>query len=145
MRIHLRGRRGLEQFVSDEVEQLRGKNGKFRVAEVHRGRVAIVPAAPFSLAEIYAMRCFGTVGFVLGHADGANEAESTENLAAVITSPLSRRLFRTFTDGAIRYRLDFVYKGHQRAAVGRLASRVYALCPELLNDAREATWTVEYY
>jgi len=131
LRIHLRGRNGLERIVSDEVEQLQRKLGKLRVAEVQRGRVAIVPLAPFSLADIYAMRCFGTVGFVLGHAQGASATESLEALVAVITSPLSQRLLRTSTDGAIRYRLNFVSKGHQRAAVGRLANRVYARCPEL--------------
>jgi 23S rRNA G2445 N2-methylase RlmL len=145
LRIHLRGRQGLERIVSEEVEQSRRKHGKFRVAEVHSGRVALVPLAPFSLAEIYAMRCFGTAAFVLGNAAGANEQDSIEALAAVITSPLSRRLLQTFTEGSIRYRLNFVSKGHQRAAVGRLASRVYALCPDILNDGRNVTWTVDIY
>jgi 23S rRNA G2445 N2-methylase RlmL len=135
----------LEPIVSEEVEESRKKHGQFRVAEVDRGRVAIVPLAPFSLADIYAMRCFGTVGFVLGDAEGAHEAESTEALAAVITSPLARRLWQTLTQGAIRYRLNFVAKGHQRAAVARLAGRVYARCPEILNDARQVTWTIDLY
>jgi 23S rRNA G2445 N2-methylase RlmL len=145
LRIHLRGRNGLERIVGDEVEQSQKKHGKFRVAEVHRGRVAIIPVAPFSLAEIYAMRCFGAVGFVLGRAEGANETESMEALATVITSSLSRRLLQTFTEGAIRYRLNFVSKGHQRAAVGRLANLVYVRSPELLNDARKVTWTIDIY
>jgi 23S rRNA G2445 N2-methylase RlmL len=145
LRIHLRGRRGLERIVSDEVEQFQRKHGKFRVTEVHSGNVAIVPLAPFSLAEIYAMRCFGTAAFVLGNAEGANETDSIEALAAVITSPLSRRLLQTFTEGSIRYRLNFVSKGHQRAAVGRLASRVYARCPDILNDGRKVTWTIDIY
>jgi 23S rRNA G2445 N2-methylase RlmL len=143
--IHLRGRLGLERFVGDEVEQLRGKHGKFRVKDVQKGRVAIVPLAPFSLEEIYAMRCFGTIGFVLGRADAAGEAESIDSLAAVITSPLSLRLLRTFTEGSIRYRLNFVSKGHQRAGVAQLAGRIYTLCPEILNDARKVTWTVDIF
>jgi 23S rRNA G2445 N2-methylase RlmL len=145
LRIHLRGRRGLERIVSEEVRQSQRKPGKFRVAEVQSGRVNIVPLAPFSLAEIYALRCFGTVGFVLGQTEGADETESVEALAAVVTSALSRRLLQTFTEGSIRYRLNFVAKGHQRAAVGRLASRVYARCPEILNDGRKVTWTVDIY
>jgi 23S rRNA G2445 N2-methylase RlmL len=145
LRIHLRGRHGLEMFVSDEVEQSQRKHGKFRVAEVQKGRVTIVPVAPFSLGEIYAMRCFGTVGFVLGHAGGSSETESMEALAAVITSSLSRRLLRTFTEGSVRYRLNFVSKGHQRAAVASLAKHVYARCPEILNDARKVTWTIDIY
>jgi 23S rRNA G2445 N2-methylase RlmL len=66
-------------------------------------------------------------------------------LAAVVTSPLARRLFQTFTEGSIRYRLNFVGKGHQRAAVERLASRIYARCPEILNDGHSVTWTVDIY
>jgi 23S rRNA G2445 N2-methylase RlmL len=145
LRIHLRGRNGLERIVSDEVGQSQGNHGKFRLAEVRDGRVAMIPLAPFSLADIYAMRCFGTVGFVLGHAGDAGEAESTEALASVMTSPLSRRLLQAFTLGSLRYRLNFVSRGHQRAAVSRLAGRVYARCPEILNDGRKVTWTMDIY
>ena len=139
LRIHLRGRAGLEQIVRDEVEEAFRKSGKFRVTEVLSGLVAITPQAPFSLADIYALRCFGTVGFVLGNVVGA---ESIEALAATITSPLSRRILETFTEGSIRYRLDFVDKGHQRGAVRLVANRAYALCPAILNDARSAPWTI---
>jgi 23S rRNA G2445 N2-methylase RlmL len=145
LRIHLRGRDGLERIVGEEVEQSSRKSGKFRVAEVQSGRVTIVPLVPFSLADIYAMRCFGTVGFVLGRTDGMGETDSVEALAAVMTSPLSRLLLQTFTNGSIRYRLNFVDKGHQRAAVDRLANRIYALCPEILNDGRNVTWTIDIY
>ena len=130
-RIHLRGREGMERFISDEVTQ------KFRVAESRSGCVTLVPLGEFSLADIYKLRCFDTMGFVLGNA--------TEDLAAVITSPLSRRLFEAFTAGALRYRLNFVGKGHQRAAVEQLANRVYALCPEMINDGRSVTWTIDIH
>jgi 23S rRNA G2445 N2-methylase RlmL len=145
LRIHLRGRDGLEQIVSEEVEQSRKKPEKFRVTDVQSGRVTLVPLAPFSMADIYAMRCFGTVGFVLGQTEGAGETESVEALAALVTSPSARRLLQTFTEGSIRYRLNFVDKGHQRAAVGRLAHRIYAGCPEILNDGRNVTWTIDIY
>ncbi len=143
--IHLRGRNGLEGIVSEEVGQSKSMPERFRVADVASGRLAIIPVAPFSLADIYALRCFGTVGFVLGKTDGGGEAVSEVALAAVVTSPLSRRLFQTFTEGSIRYRLNFVDKGHQRAAVERLASGIYARCPELLNDGRSVTWTIDVY
>ena len=145
LRIHLRGRDGLEQIVREEVEQSKRKLEKFRVTEVQNGRVTIVPVAPFSLADIYALRCFGSVGFVLGETRGAGEAESAEALAEAVTSPLARRLLQTFTEGSIRYRLHFVGKGHQRAAVGRLANLIYARCPEILNDGRSVTWTIDIY
>jgi 23S rRNA G2445 N2-methylase RlmL len=145
LQVNLRGRQGLERIVSEEVEQSQGKHRKFRVEEIQSGRVTVVPLASFSLAEIYTLRCFGTAAFILGNAEGANQSESIEALAALITSPLSRRLLQTFTEGSIRYRLNFVSKGHQRAAVGRLSSRVYARCPDLLNDARKVTWAIDIY
>jgi predicted RNA methylase len=141
LRIHLRGRRGLEEIVRQEAEEFIKARGKFRIDRVGPGLVALVPAAPFSLADIYALRCFGTVGFV----PGADQTKSIEALAPVIAAPLSRRVFQAFTEGTIRYRLNFIGKGHQRSAVRALAARVYALCPEILNDARDVTWTIDVY
>ncbi len=145
LRLHLRGRRGLEAMVRDEAEESISRHGKFRVAGVRDGLVALTPVAPFALADIYALRCFGAVGFVPGAVRSSNQAESIEALASVITSSLSRRVLQTFTEGGIRYRLNFIARGHQRGAVRLLASRVYALCPEILNDARNVTWTLDIY
>jgi len=141
LRIHLRGRRGLEAMVREEAEDAIRAHGKFRIADVSGGRVALTPVAQFSLTDLYALRCFGVVGFV----PFSNQVESIDALAAVITSPLSRGVLQTFTEGSIRYRLNFIGKGHQRGAVRLLASRVYALCPEILNDARNVTWTMDIY
>jgi predicted RNA methylase len=58
---------------------------------------------------------------------------------------LSRHILATLTEGSIRYRLDFVSKGHQRGAVHRLANRAYALCPDLLNDPQRAPWSVDIH
>jgi predicted RNA methylase len=141
LRIHLCGRRGLEAIVREEAEDFIKTHGKFRIADVSSGLVALTPVAPFSLADIYALRCFGTVGFV----PDSSPAGSIEELAPIIASPLSRRVLQAFTAGSIRYRLNFVDRGHQRGAVRLLAGRVYALCPEILNDARHVTWTMDIY
>jgi 23S rRNA G2445 N2-methylase RlmL len=143
LRIHLRCRRGLEGIVRDEFVERMGPKGKFRGEEVRSGLVAIVPVEPFSLADIYTLRCFGTVNFVLGTVRGGTPEETTEALARAITSPLSRLLLSTFTEGSLRYRLDFISKSHQRGAVRLLANRAYALCPDILNDARLAPWSVD--
>jgi 16S rRNA G966 N2-methylase RsmD len=145
VRLRLRGRRGLEGAVREEVEASARRGGKFRVMESGRGLVGITPVAPFSLADIYAFRCFGSAGFVLGTVPCANEPEHVEALASVIASEFTRRVLRTFTEGTARYRLNFVSRGHQRSAVRLLASRVYDLCPELLNDGSEVTWTVDIH
>ncbi len=135
LRVNLHCRSGLEEILRDEVEA----QGKFRVASVTSGLVTVTCAKPFKLGEIYALRCFASAGFPLGEAP---ESGHPDALAAVMTSPLSRNILRAFTDGALRYRLDFVDKGHQRGAVRLLANKAYAMCPELLNDAREAPWTM---
>ncbi len=145
LKIHLRGRAGLEGIVGDEVKESAAFRKTFRVEQVGHGLVAMTPVAPFTLGDVYRLRCFGTVGFVLGKANNSNEREMVESLASHITSPLSRQLLKTFTDGSIRYRLNFVGKGHQRGAVRLIANRAFALCPEILNDARIAPWTISIY
>ena len=145
LRIHLRGRKGLEQIVREEVEEFIRSHGKFRVGFVGAGLVEVVTEAPFSLSDIYKLRCFGAMGFVLGTVNPATEAESIEAFASVIASPLTLRLLKTFTTGSLRYRLDFAIKGHQRGAVRSVANRAYAICPEILNDAQNAPWSVDIH
>ncbi len=143
LRIHLRCRKGLEEIVRDEVKESIAKHGKFRIGEVRSGLVAITPVAPFSLAEIYTLRCFATVGFFLGAVRSSNPIESVDALASMMTSSLSRSVLAAFTEGSIRYRLEFVSKGHQRGAVRLLANRAYAMCPDILNDPRSAPWSMD--
>lgn len=115
---------------------------KFRVEEVRGGLVVVSPIAPFSIGDIYSLRCFGSVGFVLGTVADPSGPRLVEELARLIASPLSKRILKTFTEGSLRYRLDFVSKGHQRSMVRLVADRAYSLCPEILNDAHHARWTV---
>lgn len=136
IQIHLRGRRGLEDVVRREVEE--SAPTMFRVVNVTGGLVAIAPLRPFSLGDLYALRCFGTAGFFLGTA-------APEGLAGIISSPTARKILETFTGGAPRYRLDFVSKGHQRGAVRKLANEVYARCPDILNDPRNALWAMDIH
>jgi 23S rRNA G2445 N2-methylase RlmL len=143
LRIHLHCRKGLEEILRDEVKEDIAKRGKFRIVEVQSGRVAITPVAPFSLADIYTLRCFATAGFFLGHVRSPNPTESIDALASTMTSSLSQSVLAAFTEGSIRYRLEFVSKGHQRGAVRLLANRAYAMCSDILNDPRQAPWSMD--
>jgi hypothetical protein len=145
LRIHLRCRRGLEAFVREEVQGLASRHGKFKLLENGLGFVALAPMAPFSLGDLYAARCFAHVGFVLGGVPPLSPRESADALAAVITSPVSREILAAFTDGPVRYRMEFIARGHQRGAVRQIANRAYELCPELLNDAKQAPWSMDIY
>ncbi len=139
LRILLRGRDGLEAIVRAEVEEAVLRTGKFRILSTAKGLVTLAPAAPFTLGDLYAMRCFGTVGFLLGKISG----DPVESLAQLITSPTARSIFEAFTEGSIRYRIEYIDKGHQRAAVRDVAVRAYALCPGILNDSQQSPWMVE--
>ncbi len=145
LRIHLRCRKGLEEIVRDEVKEYISRHGKFRLLEFRGECVAIMPVAPFSLNDLFQLRCFDTVGFGLGVVRAPKPEQSIEPLAQVITSPLSRKLLEAFTEGSLRYRLEYIGKGHQRAAVREVANRAYALCPEILNDPREAPWAIDLH
>lgn len=131
--ISLRTRTGLEIFVRDEVLESR----RFKITATQPALVRVTASGPFSLSDLYTMRCFGTAGFSVG--GGSTLAE----LAAVIASPRARQIFETFTSGPVRYRLDFAGKGHQRAAVKELAAKVYSAAPQLLNGGGQAPWTIE--
>jgi SAM-dependent methyltransferase len=145
LRIHLHCRKGLEEIVRDEVKDDIAKRRKFQITDVRSGLVSITPVAPFSLADIYTLRCFATVGFFLGHVRSSNPVNSVDTLASMITSPLSRSILAAFTEGSIRYRLEFVSKGHQRGAVYLLANRAYAMCPDILNDPQNAPWSMDIF
>lgn len=127
--IHLRCRSGLEKFVEDEAHAQ-----KFQIRERHRGLLIVSTAKPFTLSEIFKMRCFDTVAFAVNVRGDA---------AAVATSPPAFQLLKTFTNGPIRYRIDFLDKGHQRAAVARLAQQIHARQPELINGGGDTPWTLE--
>ena len=145
VRVHLRCRKGLENIVRDEVEDTARTRKLFRVGYVGSGLVELIPVAPFSLADIYGLRCFASAGLVIGTVKSSVEDERIEAIAAAIASPTSVRALKTFTEGSIRYRLSFESKGHQRSAVRLVANRAYALCPEVLNDARNAPWAVDIH
>lgn len=132
--VRLHCRKGLEEVVREELATNPRTRETFRLQNVREGLVSMTSQAPFSLGDLYSLRCFGHAGIVLG---------KTSRTAAAITSPLSQKILSTFTDGPIRYRLDFLGKGHQRGAIRTLANEVYSLCPKMLNDARNAPWAIE--
>jgi predicted RNA methylase len=145
LKIHLRGRSGLEEIVRDEVAELITKKKQFRIDSVSPGLVVLTPLMPFTLGDLYALRCFGSANFVLGMVPPSGGAEPIEALAKAITSPLAREVFQSFTKGSIRYRLNFVDQGARRGAVRLIANRAFALCPDILNDARQSPWAIDIH
>jgi 23S rRNA G2445 N2-methylase RlmL len=142
LRIHLRVRKGLEPILEDELREHRAK---LRIVSAAPGVVTVAPLDAVSLADVYALRCFSAAGLALGKFRSIDETADVEALATLIASPLARRVLETFTEGPLRYRLEFVSKGHQRGMVRRVAARVYELCPALLNDSRDAPWQIDIF
>jgi len=130
----LRGRRGLERWVQEEVEG----SQRFRVVDAQPGLVRVMPKGPFSLGDLFELRCFGTAGFFLGR------GSTNEELAEVVSSQKTQALLGAFTEGAWRYRMEFVGKGHQRGAIREIADRVFSTAPAVLNDPRGALWSVDF-
>ena len=145
IRIYLRGRSGLERMVREEVEDYFKKKNQFRFEKASPGLVAITAVAPFTLGDLYVLRCFGTLNFILGQVPSSPGTGYTDALALKIICPLAQKIFSAFTEGAVRYRLEFVDKGAQRGLVKQVVNRAYALCPEILNDARQSPWAVDVY
>ncbi|NDG72389.1 MAG: hypothetical protein EBY32_14075 [Proteobacteria bacterium] len=141
LQIHLRGRRGLERFVRQELEASPQARRPFEFRNSRPGLVEMAPRSAFCLSDLLSLRCFGTLAFVLGTIPKPDAGE----IAALITASPARALFKKLTQGAIRYRLEFPSLGHQRGLVRDIANRAYALCPDLLNDARSAPWALEIH
>jgi 23S rRNA G2445 N2-methylase RlmL len=139
--INLRGRRGLEKFVRQELEESRRPAEVFDFRAMTPGLVVITPRSEFCLSDLLSFRCCGTFAFDLGSVTKLR----AEEIAGLITSSTALQLFRSLTQGAIRYRLDFPSMGHQRGLVREIANRTFALCSDLLNDARSAPWVIEIH
>ncbi|HRJ73792.1 MAG TPA: HEAT repeat domain-containing protein, partial [Terrimicrobiaceae bacterium] len=105
VRIHLRCRSGLESLVANEVREAKGPGAKFRNPAIAHGCVAVTAEEPFSLADVYALRCFSEASLVLGSVESAGPDIPVEKLARVVTSPAATAIFEAFTEGPIRYRL----------------------------------------
>jgi SAM-dependent methyltransferase len=101
----------------------------------------LTASAPFTLSDLLKLRCFDSLGFSLG----LTKDKTFAAIADLATSPIAQHLLETFTEGPIRYRLDFSNAGHQRAAVRELATLIYKKSPDLLNGGGDTPWTFEIH
>lgn len=144
LRIHLRTRRGMELLLRDELQAHPKLKSRFKIVRTSPGCVALAALRPFTLAELYQLRSFGSVNFVLGVVpDG--EAQHTEAIAKVIASESTQLLCRKLTEGQPRYRLQFMRAKVPPRKVQAIVNAAFALCPELLNDPRKSPWAVEIF
>ncbi|MFZ6180081.1 HEAT repeat domain-containing protein [Nannocystis pusilla] len=102
------------------------------------GRVAATLRGP--LRDLLAVRLWTEVGLPLPPLSRGTDLPAT--IAALLTGPEARLLFKTYTKGQVRYRLAWARGGHRRALVWQVAAAAAAQWPELVNDPRETTWEV---
>lgn len=141
LRIHLHCRAGLERLLADEVRVVLPR--QLAVRAVQPGQVVVEAQAPLSLGDLHRLRCFSHLGLALGEARADAPAEAAAALARRIAAPRLRELCATFNDGAFRYRIDLDPSLGDAALLRRVASEVHRLDATLLNDPREAPWSVD--
>lgn len=144
LRIHLRTRRGMEGFVRDELGAHPKLKSRFKILRTSPGCVALSALRPFTLSDVYALRTFGSVNFVLGVV-AKDEAKHTEALAKIIASEHTQLLCRKLTEGQARYRIEFMRTKVPQRKVQAIVNTAFALCPDLLNDPRQSPWAIEVY
>ena len=117
--VELRCREGLEAILAGEIGGI----------VLSAGRVAVKTR---SLRKLTLARTWSSVALVLHRG-------KTANAAKVITE--SAPLLRSLTEGAVRWRVEWVGEGHKRAATRELAEEVSA--EGLVNDPVASDWEIE--
>lgn len=141
VRLHLRCRSGLERILADEVSAV--LPARFAVQSVMPGCVAVTALAPFSLGDAYRLRTFAQLGLALGEVRARGAAEAVKPLALRIASPRTQDYAAAFNDGSFRYRLELDLSLGDAGLVRQVAAEAHRLDPAMLNDAREAPWSVD--
>jgi predicted RNA methylase len=139
--LHVRA--GLELLLLNELDE-RGVDPDARV--VGRGRVAMTLRGPLETA--FAARTFLHLGFPLslplapGEKGEPEGGDLVTQVVRALTSDAAWNIFRTFTRGAVRYRIEWADAGRNRARTAAVLNGVGAVRPELHNDSRQALWQV---
>jgi hypothetical protein len=125
-------RSGLGALLLEELTALHA-----RARPIDDRSVELALARP--LSALFASRLWATLAitFPLSPADDLATA-----IAQTLTAPGVLGLLRAWTQGPIRWRLGFA-RGHRRAVVWRVAQRVTAAVPDLINDPTATTWDIE--
>ncbi len=121
-------RSGLARLLADEAEALGGRAiGGAEVTLSHAG----------SLKPLLELRLATSVAIAWPLASAA----PADIVAALLEPQLSRTL-RAWTEGPLRFRLEWQSGGHRRADTFRVAQGLREAGSELLNDPTQAPWAI---
>ncbi len=123
--VELRCRDGLETILAGEIPG---------ASVVSAGRVR---AKARSLRELTVSRTWSTAALVIHEGRDVDDAELARWIADA--APLLRAL----TEGAVRWRVEWLGAGHKRAATRELAEAVASIVPDLVNDPIASDWEIE--
>jgi predicted RNA methylase len=129
--ILLHVRSGLEELLLEEL----GREARGRV--VGRGRVEVISSEP--LGWLFRARTFLHFGFPLP-AERADVADPASGVVRALASDAAWEILSTLTPPPVRYRIEWAQAGRRKGATFRVAERVRALRPGLVNDATAAPW-----
>ncbi len=121
--VELRCREGLEAILAGEI-------GGTVVSAGH------VSVRTRSLRKLTIARTWSSVALVLHRGKNADEVKD----AAKIISE-SAPLLRSLTEGAVRWRVEWIGEGHKRAATRELAEKVAT--KDFVNDPVASDWEIE--
>ncbi len=125
-------RAGLEGILRDEAP------AELRARIVAPGLVAATLDAPPD--RLFRMRTMLRFGFPVGTTRVAPGADPTEAAARLIAGERAAAVFRFWTAGPTRYRIEWSGAGHRRAATWGVALAVERLRPGLINDPSGSAW-----
>ncbi|WP_437275651.1 HEAT repeat domain-containing protein [Sorangium sp. So ce375] len=149
LRVAVRCRRGLEAILAEELAALdAGSPGGALVPELRSDpcggtRVEVVLSG--RLDALFGARTMLSFALPLPLRKLDEGADLAAAVAERLISREAREILRRFTQGAIRYRIDWAGGGKRRAAVFRAAAAVEAEAPELVNDPTQSTWDMVVY
>ena len=153
LRVHFRCRRGLEDLLADEIGEWRQQSHDSPLLELVEVRnccvVADVLDAKLTLSDLYELRCFDTLSFVLAEGMDRSAAESpldsaaTSFVASAIASEQCEDLMSRLTHGALRYRLSVRSDVVGPLTVSDVAKQSFERNQNVLNDPKRSCWVVD--
>ena len=127
-------RAGIESILASELAK------KFDARVTRPARVMATLTGP--MKELFDARTMMSFGFPLPQQWLRDGEDAGDVLVRAMATPEAATIFRTWTRGAIRYRIAWGGGGHRRAVVWRAAQRIGELDASLVNDPTESTWEV---
>lgn len=121
-------RAGLERILSEEFD------ASWNPKVLGPGRVDVTLRG--ALKTVFRARTMETFGIALGFSKG----RGVESVVKALTGEEALKIFKTWTRGSIRYRLEWTGAGHRRADVWNCVKSVTDHRPELINDPSGSTW-----